>query len=250
MIRPGIRRLATFIARGWRTREREVDEEIRLHFELRTKQLMRRGLSHDDARALAVLRFGPFDESRTQLLHAATAGERRMTWNDRIESTRQDAALAVRQLRRSPTFATTAIITLALGIGANASMFGVIDRLLLQAPAQVVEPARVVTAAVDFGRARSLQSRLSYPIYRDLKRSTGAFSDVGAFDNAGLPVGEGASATIIPVVKATAGYFRTLGVRRPSDASSPTTSPSVIRERGSSCSATRIGGSTMPPIPR
>jgi putative ABC transport system permease protein len=136
-----------------------------------------------------------------------------MTWNDRIESTRQDAAFAVRQLRRSPTFAITAIITLALGIGANASMFGVVDRLLLQPPAQVVEPARVVTAAVEIGRAGSLQSRLSYPIYRDLKRSTGAFSDVGAFDNAGLPVGEGASATIIPVVKATAGYFRALGVR-------------------------------------
>ena len=213
MIRPGIRRLATFIARGRGTRQREVDEEIRLHFELRIEQLMRGGLSHDAARTLAERRFGPFDESRTQLLKAAAAGERRMSWNDRIESTRQDAAFAARQLRRSPTFAITAIVTLALGIGANASMFGVVDRLLLQPPAQVVDPARVVTAAVEVGHARNVQARLSYPIYRDLKRATAAFSDVGAFDNAGLPVGEGASATIIPVVKATAGYFRTLGVR-------------------------------------
>ena len=132
-------------------------------------------------------------------------------WNDRLDSVLQDVAFSMRQLRRSPGFAVTTIITLALGIGANATMFGIVDRLLLQPPAQVVDPARVVTASVAIGTTRHLQQQLSYRIYRDLERATDAFADVGAFEYATIPVRP--EATIIPVVKATAGYFRALGVR-------------------------------------
>jgi predicted permease len=214
VIRPGIRRLFALGTRTQSVREREVHEEIRVHFELRIEQLMQSGLSRNDAQALAEERFGPLEESRIELLHAAAARENRMSWNDHLESVQQDATFALRQLRRAPGFALTTVITLALGIGANATMFGVVDRLLLQPPAHVVDPARVVTPSVELGRpSRHVQQRLSMPIYRDLRNATGVFTDVGAFDNATLTIGNGQSAQAIPGVIATASYFRALGVR-------------------------------------
>lgn len=185
-----------------------------MHFELRTEQLMRSGLSRDEARVLAEQRFGPLDESRDRLLHAAAARERRMTWYEHAMSLRQDAAFALRQLRRAPGFSFTTVATLALGIGANATMFGVVDRLLLQPPAQVSDPGRVVTASVELGGGgRHLQERLSLPIYRDLKNASGSFSEVAAFDNTALTIGEGQAARPISGVIVTASYFRALGVR-------------------------------------
>ncbi|MEP6495547.1 MAG: ABC transporter permease [bacterium] len=214
MIRPGIRRLLAFATRTRRGREREVNEEIRVHFELRTEQLMRGGLSREDALRLAEQRFGPLEESRDQLLNAAAAREKRMTVNDHIESIQQDVAFALRQLRRSPAFAVTVIVTLGLGIGANATMFGVVDRLLLQPPVGVVDPARVVTPSVQAGhRMQHVQDRLSYPIYRDLRNTTDVFSEVGAWDTNALTVGDGQNAVSIAGIIATASYFRALGVR-------------------------------------
>lgn len=195
--------------------ERDVDDEIALHLELRIERLVAQGYSADEARSTAMRRFGPLDDARAQL--RATAGTRiqRMRLTDRLDSFRQDVAYSVRQLRRSPGFAAAVIVTLGLGIGANATMFGAIDQLLLRPPAHVADPGRLVTITTrDLRRdASHVQRVLSFPIYQDLERAHDAFGVVGVYQNANVDFGAGATVKSVPAVLATARYFEALGVR-------------------------------------
>ena len=86
----------------------------------------------------------------------------------RIELLLQDARYAVRGLRLRPGFAAMVIITLALGIGANVTMFSILDRLLLRAPAHIVDVDRVVQVHSRWFGRPNVQSSHPYRLYRDL----------------------------------------------------------------------------------
>jgi len=103
---------------------RDLTEEMREHLEEKTEQFMREGMSRDEARHAARRAFG----------NVAVIEQRsRETWQwPRLESFLADAKFALRQLRRSPGFALTAVLTLALGIGANTAIFTLIDSIMLQ----------------------------------------------------------------------------------------------------------------------
>jgi predicted permease len=215
MIRPGVRRF--FRLAVWRTRlrAREVDDEIRFHLEQRAAQLAReQGLTPAEARAEALRLFGGLNEARPRLMAAAREREAHMRRGELLDSVRQDVTYAVRQLRRSPGFALAAVITLALGIGANATMFGVIDRLLLRPPAHVVDPARVMYLSYvrTFDGRTDDQEAFSYPLYRDL-RETRAFEHVAAYSRTSLALGRGPDARRVRAMRVSANYFMTLGVR-------------------------------------
>ncbi|HWJ16493.1 MAG TPA: permease prefix domain 1-containing protein, partial [Gemmatimonadaceae bacterium] len=139
----------------------DVDREIALHLELRVAQLMERGLSRDEATRVAHERFGPVDDTRALLGSLATTRETRMELTERIDALRQDLGYTFRQIRRAPGFALAVIATLGLGIGANATMFGAIDQLLLRPPAHVDDPARVVTASLERKTSPTTQYVLS-----------------------------------------------------------------------------------------
>lgn len=191
----------------------EVDREIALHLELRITQLMETGLSRDDAVRMAHERFGPIDDARETLGSLATTRERHMKLTERIDGLRQDLGYTMRQIRRAPGFALAVIATLGLGIGANATMFGAIDQLLLRPPAHVVDPSRVVTAALIRKSSPAPQQVLSFAIYRDLRRTPAAFQAVALFRGANLDVGTGAETKSLSAALVSADYFRALGTR-------------------------------------
>jgi predicted permease len=92
----------------------------------------------------------------------------------------QDLRFALRQLRRSPAFALTAVLTLALGIGANTAVFSLVNYVLLK-PLPVPHPEQIATLAPRVGNGQ-LQNALSWNEYREIRRETGSvFSDVFAF---------------------------------------------------------------------
>jgi putative ABC transport system permease protein len=127
----------------------------------------------------------------------------------------QDLRYAVRGLVRSPGFALAVIVTLALGIGANTTMFGVLDTLLLKPPAGVRDPGRVVRLYFNrnFGEGVVFTgASTSFPSYESLTR-TPAFSSVAATFFARLSLGRGESARPVNVRAVTASYFPLLGVR-------------------------------------
>src|SRR4051812_6885881 len=196
----------------------DVDAEVAHHIELRARRFIDRGMPAEQAWAEARQRFGPAGTTDA-LIAAAHAREKRMHWSEWIDGLANDVRYAFRQLRRSPGFAITATITLALGIGANATMYGVIDRLLLQPPPGVVDPATVVTAAVarTFGgisepAVRDTQFAMSYPLFVDLVGS-GAFEHVAAYRRSTLALGSGMAARPARGMSTTSRYFQTLGVR-------------------------------------
>ena len=120
-----------------------VDWEIEHHLAEQTDRLVERGMSRDDARREAERRFGDVARGRHKMV---AVDRRRVVMEKRGES--WDAVLAgVRQafrgVRRAPGLAAAVVLTLGLGIGVNAAMFGIVDRVLLRAPDHVAEPDMV-----------------------------------------------------------------------------------------------------------
>ncbi len=137
---PGIRRIFR-LDRG--DVERNVDDELQFHFDAKLADLARRGLSPTEARAEAERQFGDVAGTRRRLAsidRSREGREQRLEWFGNIV---QDARFAARGLRLRPGFATAAIVTLALGIGANVTMFGVVDRLLFRPPPFLESPGDV-----------------------------------------------------------------------------------------------------------
>ena len=215
MIRPGVRRFLRLAIWRGRLRIDDVDDEIRFHLDQRVAQLMRQGgLTMAQAEAEARRRFGSLDRARPWLMEAARQRETHMRRAELLDTLRQDLTYATRQIRRSPGFTFAAVITLALGIGANATMFGIIDRLLLRPPAHVAVPERIMlfTYVRMFDGAIGDQETFSYPLYRDL-RETRDFEHVAAYSGANLALGRGADARPVRAMRTSANYFATLGVR-------------------------------------
>ena len=168
--------------------EREMAEEIRFHQRLAERDAIARGLTPADAAYEAKRRFGNA---------TSVAEESRDRWSwPRLDRIQQDVRYALRGLRRSPGFTTTAVLTLALGIGANVAMFGVVDQLMFKPFPYLVDP----------GTAHRMYLRASYrgneswgyggefTRYLDMRRFTTSFSQLAAFATQNMAVGMGEAA--------------------------------------------------------
>ena len=123
---------------------------------------------------------------------------------------------AFRSLRRAPGFTLAATLVLAIGIGANATMFGVVDTLLLRPPAGVADPDRVARVYVRRevpGLGDFTSSSATYPDYVDLRDRHPQLAAVAAFASARVPYGRGSGARELRAVFASRSFFPLLGVR-------------------------------------
>ncbi len=223
-IRPGVRRLFRLPARRGADPAGEVDEEIRLHLELRAEQLERRGLAPEAARAEAARRFGPLDEARRRLHGSAGRREDRMRVREWLGGAGRDLRVAWRGLRRAPGFVATAVACIALGVGVNAAAFSLFDELVRR-PLPVPAPERLVNLAAPGPRAGGTQCNrigsceavFSYPTFRDLERAPAARSALAGLAAHRLflaSVAAGAApAADGDGVLVSGAYFPALGVR-------------------------------------
>ena len=135
----------------------------------------------------------------------------RLWWFDAA----RDLRVALRQHRRAPGFAVLVVITLAIGIGANATMAGAIDRLLLRPPPHVRAPERVVRLLL-VGRGPAggehVSARSSYPVFLDLQRDVPSFETIAAYSPATLSLGAGPDAVEVRATLVTAAFFHVFGV--------------------------------------
>jgi predicted permease len=212
-IRPGIRRLLRLVTR--RSMQRDADEEIRIHLELRTKQLIGEGMSPPAARAEAERRFGAVDDERRRSRASAARQERRLRVRDSFDLLRGDLRYAFRTLRRDAGFTAFALAIMGLGIGASATVFSLVNGVLLR-PMPFRDPARLVWIG-NIGDNGVDEWRVQVAHFVDLGARSRSLSDVAgyfAFYSIGDAVlsttgGDTQRLTRIPV---TCNFFPFLGV--------------------------------------
>lgn len=151
---------------------RDVDDEIRFHLEMEAEKLISQGVAPSQARREARKRFGAVEDVKEEVRTVDGVG-----W---MEKLMMDGRFGLRVLRKNPVFATVAILTLALGIGASTAIFSLVDGILLR-PLPYPEPQELVTVWADLSeRDGPRQEWLSYPNYEDAKES-GPFQELGAY---------------------------------------------------------------------
>jgi predicted permease len=213
-VRSGVRRLFRLAVRRGDLRRDDVDEEVRLHVELRVEQLVRRGLTEAAARAQATEWFagtgGTLDDAARDLRASATRRETRMALRERLADLRRDLRLAFRSLRRAPAFAAVAALTLALGIGASTAVFGVVYDVLLK-PLPFRDPDRLVGVYHHGADGNSVrQGPATYFTYRDHSR---VFEDVGAWNTGRASLTGRGEPERVEALFVTDGTLRLLGIR-------------------------------------
>jgi predicted permease len=180
--------------------DREIAAELQAHIELRTEDNIASGMTPEQARREALLRFG----SPAAMRDRVTASDAHLM----LEDVPRDLHYAVRQLRRSPGFALTAILTLAVGIGANVIVFGVLNAALLR-PLSVAGSERLFEVV---HREPGYDSQ-SYPDYVDFRARNTAFADMAAYRINDLGLSTGGSAQKCWSYQVSGNYFDMLGVR-------------------------------------
>ena len=188
----------------WFRRDR-LDAELREELEFHRAQLER------DTRAAGDDALEAHWAARRQLGNVTRVREESrdrwsVPWLDHLQ---QDIRYAIRGLRRSPGFALSAIVTLGLGIGANAAMFGVIDRLMLRPHAYLSDHGRVHRVYLQYNEQDRQITRgsIEYTRYLDLRRWTTSFSATAGYAHGGVAIGSGDAARERPIAAVSASFF-------------------------------------------
>ena len=183
--------------------EEELDEEVRFHLEREIEENIARGMSPEEARLAALRSFGGVDRVKEE--------SRDVRGIRLLEELWQDLRYGARMLRKNPGFTLIAVLTLALGIGANSAIFSLVNTILLR-PLPVREPQRLVSVfptILRTGEARAL----SYPNYVDVRDRNDVFSDLAAFHIAGMSLSRNGNNEIIYGYLASGNYFEMLGIK-------------------------------------
>lgn len=193
-------RLRALFHRG--AMEQELDQELRYHLEREAEKNRQAGLSPEEAMRQARADFGGVEVAKE-----ASRDGRGLSW---LETVAQDVRYALRSLRRNPVFTAGIILTLALGIGANAVMFEIVDQLLFRAPAYMQDPGTVhrVYLVWNYRGDESAEATYEYIRYLDIKRFTKSFSSYAAFSTRPLAVGTGPDAREMEVGTLSATLMR------------------------------------------
>jgi len=151
--------------------DRELDAELRSYLDQLTQEKMRTGLTPEEARRAARIELGGLEQVKENVREVRAGA-----W---LDSLLQDLRFGARMLRKNPGFTAVAVLTLALGIGANTAIFSMVNGFLLR-PMPVPQPDQITALAIQQKDAPVGSSGFSYPEFVDYRNQAGTFSDVFA----------------------------------------------------------------------
>lgn len=188
--------------------ERELDAELHFHLEQEAMKYVAAGMPMDAALRRARLAFGGVERIKEE--------SRDVRGTRLLETTLRDLRYAARSLRRSPGFTLTAVLCLALGIGATSTVFGIVDALFFRPPPGVGDPGGIVRPYVTVKAARlsmAASGQVSYPAYVELRDHTRSLDGLAGYADITVSVGLGAQARRADGLAVTGNYFSVLRVR-------------------------------------
>ena len=185
-----------------RTRmDREVDAELHAHIEMSVEGNIDSGMSPDEARRAALVRFG----NRTVVKERVAGADAALL----LSSIWTDLRYACRQLRKNPGFTVTAVGVLAIGIGASIAIFAFVDAALIK-PLPYPDPTRLVDVTETV--AMFPRANLSYLDYLDWKRFNKVFESLDVYTGSGYMLSNGSGTELVPGTRVSDGFFHTLGI--------------------------------------
>ncbi|MBZ5583521.1 MAG: ABC transporter permease [Acidobacteriia bacterium] len=201
-------RVRTFLSKlggllAARRSDREFEDEIRTHLSLLAERFVRQGMTPEKARHAARRQFGNFTlvkEVRHEMRTFAP-----------LATFFQDAAYGARLLRNNPGFTVVALLTLAVGIGANTAVFSMVRGILMK-PLPYPEAERLVVPATIFPRYNTDRGAVAFADILDWKAERGVFEAVAAMSSGDADLTGGEQPERVPGALADEDYFRVMGI--------------------------------------
>jgi putative ABC transport system permease protein len=188
--------------------DREIDDEIRGHLALSVKERIERGEDPEAARLAALREFGYVPAARESMRRVWHS-----RWLDAAQALAHDMRIGFRSLRRTPGLAVTVVVTLALGIGANAAIFSVVRGVLLR-PLVNRDEDRLVYIRQYAPNVGAANMSFSIPEYKDLKARATTIAAFGDFSIAQFTlVGLGSEPRVVRAGVVGGSYFDVIGLR-------------------------------------
>jgi len=182
--------------------ERELDEELRSHLEHEAEKYARDGMTREEAVRRARLAFGGVDRIKDDARDARGVSL--------VEHVIQDVRYALRGLRARPMFTAAVVVTLAVGVGVNTAMFGILDRTFLRPPQYLIDPGSVNRVYLEWLRPdgkRAFDRSLAYTTYTDLARWNRSLSQLAALAYRRMAVGDGEETQPLAIGLVSASFF-------------------------------------------
>lgn len=182
----------------------ELDEDIREHLAKETQDNIERGMTPQEARYAAVRKFGNVLRLKEEV---------RGVWYSRwLEQLGQDLRYGLRTLRKSPGFTVVAVLTLALGIGANTAIFSIVDTVLLR-PLPFKDPSRLISVHEGLPKMGYPKMGFSHPDFVVFAREQKSFDALGSFQSKHVEITGRGEPERISVSRVSASLFPMLGVQ-------------------------------------
>jgi macrolide transport system ATP-binding/permease protein len=182
-------------------REGEISAELESHLQMQIEDNVRAGMTADEARRAALVKLGGLEQTKQAYRERGSM--------PLVESAGQDLRFGLRQFIKNPAFACTAVLVLALGMGASVAIFAFVDATLLK-PLPYWQPARLVSATESV--AMIPRANLSYPDYLDWKSRNDVFSSLDVWNERGYMLKTPDGVQLVMGARVSDGFFRTLGV--------------------------------------